>query len=62
MGAEKWLDIELWNSTQECFRVLRSRGYRIATTHLATDAVFVDSASSMNFSSLTSKRIHFFCN
>lgn len=54
MGAEKWLDIELWNSTQECFRVLRSRGYRIATTHLATDAVFVDSASSVNFSSLSS--------
>ncbi|XP_056169859.1 uncharacterized protein LOC115684326 isoform X2 [Syzygium oleosum] len=41
MGAEKWLDIELWNSTQECFRVLRSRGYRIATTHLATDAVSI---------------------
>lgn len=41
MGAEKWLDIELWDSTQECFRVLRSRGYRIATTHLATDAVSI---------------------
>lgn len=41
MGAEKWLDIELWDSTQECFRVLRSRGYRIVTTHLATDAVSI---------------------
>ncbi|KAF9591775.1 hypothetical protein IFM89_007105 [Coptis chinensis] len=41
MGAEKWLDIEVWNSPQECFRVLRSRGYRIATTHVGIDAVSV---------------------
>lgn len=41
MGAEKWLDIELWTSTQECFKVLKSRGYRIATTHLGTDAVSI---------------------
>ncbi|KAM1672859.1 hypothetical protein ACFX1Q_041143 [Malus domestica] len=33
MGEEKWLDIEIWNSTAECFEVLKSRGYRIATTH-----------------------------
>lgn len=39
MGAEKWLDIELWDSTQECFEVLKSRGYRIATTHVGMDAV-----------------------
>ncbi|CAK9162964.1 unnamed protein product [Ilex paraguariensis] len=41
MGAEKWLDIELWNSTQECFKVLKSRGYRIATTHVGMDAVSI---------------------
>ncbi|XP_010258186.1 PREDICTED: uncharacterized protein LOC104598020 isoform X2 [Nelumbo nucifera] len=41
MGAEKWLDIELWNSTKECFRVLKSRGYRIATTHVGIDAVSI---------------------
>ncbi|XP_021905185.1 uncharacterized protein LOC110820104 [Carica papaya] len=41
MGAEKWLDIELWNSPQECFKVLKSRGYRIATTHLGMDAVSI---------------------
>nr|KJB40865.1 hypothetical protein B456_007G080900 [Gossypium raimondii] len=35
MGAEKWLDIELWNSPKECFKVLKSRGYRIATTHVS---------------------------
>ncbi|XP_057982136.1 uncharacterized protein LOC131167363 [Malania oleifera] len=41
MGAEKWLDIELWNSTQECFQVLKSRGYRIATTHVGINAVSI---------------------
>ncbi|KAG8384650.1 hypothetical protein BUALT_Bualt04G0140000 [Buddleja alternifolia] len=41
MGAEKWLDIELWSSVEECFGVLKSRGYRIATTHLGMDAVSV---------------------
>ncbi|KAJ8645274.1 hypothetical protein MRB53_007022 [Persea americana] len=41
MGAEKWLDIELWESTQDCFKVLKSRGYRIATTHLGTDMVSI---------------------
>ncbi|KAG6588498.1 hypothetical protein SDJN03_17063, partial [Cucurbita argyrosperma subsp. sororia] len=41
MGAEKWLDIELWNSTPECFRILKSRGYRIVSTHLGSNAVSV---------------------
>ncbi|XP_073056522.1 uncharacterized protein [Primulina eburnea] len=41
MGAEKWLDIELWGSVKECFGILKSRGYRIATTHLGIDAVSV---------------------
>ncbi|KAK4749207.1 hypothetical protein SAY87_026656 [Trapa incisa] len=41
MGAEKWLDIELWNSTRECFDILKSRGYRVATTHLGKDAVSI---------------------
>lgn len=39
MGAEKWLDIELWDSTKECFDALKLRGYRIATTHVRIDAV-----------------------
>nr|XP_010936371.1 uncharacterized protein LOC105056010 [Elaeis guineensis] len=39
MGAEKWLDIELWNSPMQCFMALRKRGYRIATTHLGNDSV-----------------------
>lgn len=41
MGAEKWLDIELWNSPMDCFMALRKRGYRIATTHLGNDSVSV---------------------
>ncbi|XP_047959903.1 tRNA (guanosine(18)-2'-O)-methyltransferase [Salvia hispanica] len=41
MGAEKWLDIELWNSISECFEVLKARGYRIATTHLGVESVSV---------------------
>lgn len=41
MGAEKWLDIEVWNSTRECFDVLKSRGYRIATTHLGKNTVSI---------------------
>jgi hypothetical protein len=43
MGAEKWLDIELWNSIHDCFQVLKSRGYRIATTHVGMDAVLLSS-------------------
>ena len=39
MGAEKWLDIELWDSIEDCFGALKSRGYRIATTHVGNDAV-----------------------
>ncbi|KAK7394448.1 hypothetical protein VNO78_14976 [Psophocarpus tetragonolobus] len=41
MGAEKWLDIELWDSTKECFKMLKSRGYRIATTHVGMDTVSI---------------------
>lgn len=41
MGAEKWLDIELWDTPKDCFKVLKSRGYRIATTHLGMDTVSI---------------------
>ncbi|KAG0493156.1 hypothetical protein HPP92_006278 [Vanilla planifolia] len=40
-GAEKWLDIELWNSSIECFQALRTRGYRIATANLGMDTVSI---------------------
>ncbi|KAK7295423.1 hypothetical protein RJT34_18331 [Clitoria ternatea] len=41
MGAEKWLDIELWDSVKECFKMLKSRGYRIATTHVGMNTVSI---------------------
>ncbi|EOA20925.1 hypothetical protein CARUB_v10001258mg [Capsella rubella] len=41
MGAEKWLDIEFWDTPKECFNALKSRGYRIATTHLGMDTVSI---------------------
>ena len=39
MGTDKWLDLEMWEDTQECFRAMRERGYRIAVTHIAADTV-----------------------
>lgn len=33
-GAEKWLDIQAWQSTRECIDGLRDRGYRIVATTL----------------------------
>ncbi|KAL2317601.1 hypothetical protein Fmac_031477 [Flemingia macrophylla] len=39
MGAQKWLDIELWDATKECLKMLKSRGYRSATTHVGMEAL-----------------------
>lgn len=33
-GAEKWLDIQLWESTGACLEHLKSLGYRIFATHI----------------------------
>jgi len=33
-GAEKWLDIRMWEATAPCVKHLRSLGYRIIATHL----------------------------
>jgi hypothetical protein len=52
MGAEKWLDIELWNSAAECFHALKKRGYRIASTCLGTDSVFSHYCSFYLFNAL----------
>ncbi|CAN6470131.1 unnamed protein product [Victoria cruziana] len=41
MGSEKWLDLELWNSTQDCFKVLKSRGYRVATACVGSHTVSI---------------------
>ncbi|BBN15946.1 tRNA (guanosine-2'-O-)-methyltransferase [Marchantia polymorpha subsp. ruderalis] len=41
MGAEKWLDVEKWDSTAPCLEALKARGYRIAVTHIADDTVSI---------------------
>lgn len=33
-GAEKWLDVWQWEDPESCVQWLKSRGYRIAVTHL----------------------------
>jgi len=36
-GTDKWLDIERWDSPDECVPVLRERGYRIVATDLEAE-------------------------
>lgn len=38
-SARKWVDIHRHDSIDACFRQLRERGFRIFTTHMASDAV-----------------------
>lgn len=33
-GADKWLDINNWKNTKECIQNLKSKGYKIVSTHL----------------------------
>jgi tRNA G18 (ribose-2'-O)-methylase SpoU len=40
-GAEKWLDVEMWENTGACIATLKARGYRIAVTHIAPDTVSI---------------------
>jgi tRNA (guanosine-2'-O-)-methyltransferase len=44
-GAQKWLDVHLWDTATECIRKLRSDGYHIVVTQLdenATDLMEID--------------------
>lgn len=38
-GAEKWLDVQVWETPAACARRLRERGYRVVVTHLDDAAV-----------------------
>lgn len=38
-SARKWVDVHLHQTVDECFSYLRSRGFRIYTTHISSDAV-----------------------
>eukprot|EP00897_Mesotaenium_endlicherianum_P007805 jgi/Mesen1/7052/ME000369S06376 len=39
MGTDKWLSVETWEDCTECFDALKSRGYRIAVTHISPHTI-----------------------
>ncbi|EFJ42923.1 hypothetical protein VOLCADRAFT_109989 [Volvox carteri f. nagariensis] len=41
-GADKWLDVKMWDSTAECLAAVRSAGYQIITTHLSQSAITIE--------------------
>ena len=44
-GADKWLDIVRWKTTQDCIDNLRARGYRVIVTHVAKNSKSLDEVS-----------------
>lgn len=38
-GSQKWLDMQVWDSSAACFQHLKAAGYFIAATHLAPDSI-----------------------
>ena len=44
-GADKWLDIVRWDTTQECIDDLKSKGYRIVVTHVTDETKSFDEIS-----------------
>lgn len=38
-SARKWVDLHLHDTVAACFSTLRSRGFKIYTTHMSSDAV-----------------------
>jgi tRNA (guanosine-2'-O-)-methyltransferase len=42
MGAQKWVDINLYNNTQNCINALKSKGYRIIATSPHDDSCLLD--------------------
>lgn len=38
-GAEKWLDVQVHDSTEACLDVVKSLGYKVVATHLRADAI-----------------------
>lgn len=41
-GAEKWLDVHVWNTPEACVEHLKENGYRVVATHLDGAAVPID--------------------
>lgn len=42
MGAQKWVDINLYNNTQSCIDSLKAKGYRIIATSPHDDSCLLD--------------------
>lgn len=42
MGAQKWVDINRYNSAKECISTLRKKGYRIVATSPHDDSLMLD--------------------
>lgn len=42
MGAQKWVDISLYNNTQSCIDTLKAKGYRIIATSPHDDSCLMD--------------------
>jgi len=42
MGAQKWVDINLYNNTQSCIDALKSKGYKIIATSPHDDSCLLD--------------------
>jgi len=38
-GADKWLDVQVWEKPERCVAQLHDAGYRVVVTHLDADAV-----------------------
>ncbi len=38
-GAQKWLDVRLWDGPEACVEALKKQGYRVVVTHLNARAV-----------------------
>lgn len=42
MGAQKWVDVNRYNSAKECIKTLRSKGYRIVATSPHNNSQMLD--------------------
>lgn len=42
-GAQKWLDIHVWDRSETCARALKEQGFQIIAMHLDEEAVAIDS-------------------
>lgn len=40
-GAEKWMDIRMWDSPVSCIQTAKAAGYHVVATHFDPDAVSI---------------------